>query len=118
MIPSNTVVYNCLCLSVSGYAGPFFKNIPNNTNWVRNIGNENQFFESGNCDYNDSEAYELSEERQNTYVGTDGTQIGIHGGNMPFSSTPTNPQITKCNVAAKSTADGKLSVDIEVNGVE
>ena len=47
--------------------------------------------------------------------GTDGTEVGIYGGSLPYDPTPTNPQITKFNVAAKSTADGKLSVDIEVN---
>ena len=90
----------------------------NNTNWIKNIEWENQFFESGNCQYYDDEKYELSEEKQKSYTGTDGTQVGIYGGNMPFDPIPSNPQITKCNVAAKSTADGKLSVDIEVNGAE
>lgn len=48
------------------------------------------------------------------YKGTDGTELGIYGGNLPFDPTPSNPQITKFNVASKTTADGKLSVDIEV----
>lgn len=48
------------------------------------------------------------------YLGADGTEVGIYGGNLPFDATPTNPQITKFNVASKTTADGKLSVDIEV----
>lgn len=48
------------------------------------------------------------------YLGSDGTEVGIYGGNLPFDATPTNPQITKFNVASKTTADGKLSVDIEV----
>lgn len=53
-----------------------------------------------------------------SYLGNDGTEVGIYGGNMPFDPRTTTPQITKCNVAAKSTADGKLSVDIEVSGIE
>lgn len=48
------------------------------------------------------------------YLGADGTEVGIYGGNLPFDATPTNPQITRFNVASKTTADGKLSVDIEV----
>lgn len=48
------------------------------------------------------------------YKGTDGTELGIYGGNLPFDPIPSNPQITKFNVASKTTADGKLSVDIEV----
>ena len=66
----------------------------------------------------DSETFELTDAAKTQYLGTDGTEVGIYGGNLPFDPTPSNPQITKCNVAAKSTADGKLSVDIEVNAAE
>lgn len=68
--------------------------------------------------YNDDNDYKLTEELKNLIKGTDGTEIGIYGGNLPFDPTTTNPQITKFNVAAKSTADGKLSVDIEVNSAQ
>ena len=66
----------------------------------------------------DNETYELTETAKATYLGTDGTQVGIYGGMLPFDTTPSNPRITKCNVAAKSTADCKLSVDIEVKAAE
>lgn len=62
--------------------------------------------------------YELTEEAKNEYVGSDDTEIGIYGGNLPWSTRILSPQITKCNVAAKTTADGKLSVDIEVKAAE
>ena len=52
------------------------------------------------------------------YLGADGTEVGIYGGSLPYDPTPTNPQISKFNVAAKTTADGKLSVDIEVKSAE
>ena len=68
--------------------------------------------------YNDDNDYKLTEELKSLIKGTDGTEVGIYGGNLPFDPTTTNPQITKFNVAAKSTADGKLSVDIEVNGAQ
>lgn len=57
--------------------------------------------------------YELKDEYAD-WVGGDGTQLGVHGGSLPFDPTPTNPQITKFNVSSKTTADGMLSVDIEV----
>lgn len=69
-------------------------------------------------DYSDSNPYELSEEAKNIVKGTDGTEVGIYGGSIPYDATPTNPRITKFEVAQKTTADGKLSVDIEVNGEE
>lgn len=68
--------------------------------------------------WTESETYELTDEAKNKYLGLDGTEIGIHGGNFPFDPKTSAPQITKFNVAAKSTVDGKLSVDIEVKGVE
>lgn len=61
---------------------------------------------------------ELTDEAKTTYLGMDGKEVGLYGGNLPYDENPSNPQITKCNVAAKSTADGKLSVDIEVKGAE
>ena len=64
--------------------------------------------------FSDTRLMILKEELQTTWLGEDGTQVGIYGGFLPFDPTPTNPQITKFNVASKTTADGKLSVDIEV----
>ena len=68
--------------------------------------------------FSDNSNFELTDEAATKLLGTDGTQAGIYGGNMPYSPVPTSPQITKCNVAAKSTVDGKLSVDITVKGAE
>ena len=62
--------------------------------------------------------YELMDDAKNFCVGNDGTEVGLYGGNLPFSTHILSPQITKCNVAAKTTVDGKLSVDIEVKAAE
>ncbi len=65
---------------------------------------------------NDSEFedYKLTSAAASTYLGDNGTQVGIYGGSMPFNPMVNNPFITKCTVAEKSTPQGKLSVDIEV----
>ena len=110
-LSSDAVAYNCVAIG----AANAFENIPNTTNVVKNY---SDVFKTFKGTYNDSETFELTETAKTTLKGLDGTQVGIYGGNMPFSATPSNPQITKCNVAGKSTADGKLSVDIEVNGAE
>lgn len=65
----------------------------------------------------DNTFYELTDVGK-TYQATDGTEIGLYGGNMPYNPIPFNLQITKCNVAAKTTADGKLSIEIEVKNME
>ncbi|MBR1557066.1 MAG: hypothetical protein IJ647_04815 [Prevotella sp.] len=68
--------------------------------------------------FTENSFYELTSEAKAKYTGTDGTEVGLYGGNLPFDPHTTAPQITKCNVASKSTADGKLSVDIEVQSGE
>ena len=73
-------------------------------------------FEDFTNTYNDNLSFKLKSEAAALYLGSDETQISIYGGNMPFDPTPTNPQITKAKVAGKSTSDGKLKVELEVNG--
>ena len=120
-IPSTTTVFNCVGFYKSFYNNnstyALFANVPNSTNTALGTNSPFKTYTTGS-DYNDSEKFELTDEAKTKYLGIDGTQVGLYGGTLPFSSTPSNPQITKCNVAAKSTADGKLSVDITVNGAE
>lgn len=116
-IPSNCVAYNCVAArSVSSY--PLFANMTNSTNSYSSYDSLFTTYAGAGMGQLDSETFELKEEAQTKFLGTDGTQVGIYGGSLPFDETPSNPQITKCNVAAKSTADGKLSVDIEVKAAE
>lgn len=105
---SSTTYYNNLWLARS-----YNLDSPNNTNVKINPSDERVSFL--NVDYSDSNDYVLTDAVRALIQGTDGTEVGIHGGSLPYDPTPTNPQITKFNVASKSTADGKLSVDIEVN---
>lgn len=110
VVPSGASVYYSLG---TGIRNDPFRDHTNGTNNVE--ADITQVFKTWTGDYTDSETFELTDAAKAKYLGEDGTQIGIYGGNMPFDPTPTNPQITKCQVAAKSTADGKLSVEIEVN---
>ena len=58
--------------------------------------------------------FNLKDEIASSILGNDGTQVGIYGGMIPYSNRPTYMVLKRCNVANKSTIDGKLSVDIEV----
>ncbi|MBQ9203502.1 MAG: hypothetical protein IJ155_04585 [Prevotella sp.] len=113
ILPSDAVVYNCV--GINSTSKNLFTNIPNTSNIMKDY---ESVFKTYTGTYNDDVSFELTDTAKTTLLGLDGTQVGMFGGNMPFDATPTNPQITKCNVAAKSTADGKLSVDITVNGAE
>lgn len=106
---SSITMYNNLCLT--GYS----LSIPNNTN-VK-VANDSEAIKNLLV-YSDDNDYKLTEEAKALIKGVDGTEVGIYGGSLPYDPTPTNPQISKFNVAAKTTADGKLSVDIEVKSAE
>ena len=62
--------------------------------------------------------YQLNDAAKATYLGTDGTEIGIYGGVMPFKATPANPHISGMKVAQKTTESGNLKVEITVKGYE
>lgn len=118
-IPSSCVAYNCIGLGNSR----IFTNMlsKNNTNkYVSSVADVFKTYRatSSGTHITDSETFELTDEAKTKYLGTDGTQVGLYGGNLVYDENPTTPQITKCNVASKSTADGKLSVDIEVKAAE
>lgn len=108
--------------SSSAYNNLFISNqtsilqyVPNNTNLRVPTSDERFAYLRG---YNDSKDYKLTDQNRDVLKATDGGEIGIYGGSLPYSAVPTNPQITKFNVASKTTADGKLSVDIEVKSGE
>ena len=111
---SSNMAYNCVNPSkVKDH--PLFANIPNSTNIYSTAAEVFKTYRSGALENNDSEVFELTDSAKTTFLGTDGTQVGIHGGSFPFDRTVSVPQITKFEVAKQSTADGKLNVNIEVN---
>ncbi len=69
--------------------------------------------ENSESPFKDDTFYELKEQYAEI-MGNDGTQVGIYGGLMPWSWAPSQPKITKFNVARRTNADGKLPVEIEV----
>ncbi|MBD5289424.1 MAG: hypothetical protein HDS26_02335 [Bacteroides sp.] len=108
MVPiSSAAFYNCLFYGKNGN-GTFDEMNQNGTNKVCNdvttVFKEDGFFQ-------------LLEEYK-AFKGTDGKEVGIYGGNLGFDVTPNNPQITRFDVAPKTSVDGKLSIEIEVKGAE
>lgn len=108
--PSNSVFY-CVGLGNNIFSQAIGGSVENTNATVENF---SDFFKTFDGNYNDNETFELTAAAQTTYLGDDGTQVGIYGGSMPFDPKPNNPYITKLNVAEKSTPQGTLSVDIQV----
>lgn len=113
-LPSSSTATNCLAIGYQSFASQ----APNSGNRSVSLTEYAEVFKTFTGTYSDSEQFELTDEAKTTYLGTDGTEVGMHGGLMPYDTTPSYPQITKMNVANKTTADGKLSVEIEVNAAQ
>ena len=113
-IPSSSVANNCVSV---GYDYDIFQNTPSSTG-CKTVKSYANIFKTFTDTYSDTETFELTDAAKTKCLGTDGTQVGLYGGVLPYSSIPSYPQITKMNVANKTTADGKLSVEIEVSAAQ
>ena len=61
-----------------------------------------------------AEDYQLKSSFASSFLGNDGTEVGIHGGMIPYNSRPPYMIIRTTNVAGRTTEDDKLSVEIEI----
>lgn len=105
-ISSNSAVIRS-CIAISNK--PTFFNQNNVVNY------DNQVFDSTTDVFKEgTTTYELTDANKAAWIGSDGTEIGMHGGQFPFTTQLSNPQITKFEVAPKTDSEGKLSVKIEV----
>lgn len=122
---NNSIFFNCImygldALPLTAHAINCVCATGNNTNMFSNLGT------SKNCSYADKDIFvdsnymnPLTDEAKAKYIGDDGTPVGMHdGGPMPWNSTPSYPRISKLNVASRATAEGKLSVEIEVSNAK
>ena len=109
-LPNTTLAINCVAINSPGIFGSC-----QNCSYAASA---EAVFTDFTGSYSDTQTFKLSDEAKTKYLGTDGTEVGMHGGMMPYDSTPSYPQITKMKVANRTTADGKLSVEIEVSAAE
>lgn len=116
-LSANCVAYNCVACTKNSFSNynsgaieKFFQYSYNGTNQA--FHNLTMF---NSEDVVPSYPFTLTEEAQQTYLGNDGTQIGINGGSLPMDPIPDNLLITKCNIAPKTTPTGKLSIEIQVS---
>lgn len=107
-LTANCTAYNCVAINPNDihYINNFFQYSNNGTNQVAVA---SDLFSTT------AWPYLMTESAQTTYLGNDGTQVGIHGGSLPFDPIPDNLLVTTCNIAPKTTADGKLSIEIKVS---
>lgn len=124
-IYKNSQFVSCIMYQTNGYC---FPSTSTAINCVGLDANKKAFREMSlkeNCSYAGMDIFQesnvwkdLTDEAKAKYLGIDGTPVGKFGGMIPYDMTPSYPQITKMNVAAKTTADGKLSVEIGVSAAQ
>lgn len=112
---SSNVFVNCVAINMPKLFNNLVGGIGSNTHRT-SMSEVFETFAGGPMNY--YEEFILKEDFATSFPGNDGTEVGIHGGRMPFSLDPSYMIVKRCNVAGKSTIDGKLSVDIEIETEE
>ena len=107
---SNCKFFNCLGIKTGETS--LFESQENNTNMT--VNNYSDVFETFDGTISFDNIYQLKEEIATSFLGNNGTEVGIYGGMMPYTTRLSYMKIKRCDVAPQSTVDGKLSVDIEV----
>lgn len=107
---SNCTFFNCIGIE-TGETSLFEGQITSN---VMEVDSYEDVFEIFSGEVTNDNIYQLKEDIANTFLGNDGTEVGIYGGMMPYNPRPTYMIMKRCNVAPRSTIDNKLSVEIEV----
>lgn len=64
--------------------------------------------------YSDSQQYLLSDAAKAKHIGSDGTEIGIHGGALPYTEDPVRPKIVNVRVSKNTNAQEHLPVMIQI----
>lgn len=103
-----TDAYNCVWFGQSSDKGPY--NDGNNGKPERH----NSVVPDGTEIFVDDSFYVLNEAGLK-YIGSDGTQVGLYGSELPFSTKTSYPRIKKLHIAPESTSDGKLKVEFELD---
>lgn len=101
--------YACNCIEI----GSVFSNSVNTYDCM-SVDSYSDVFESFDGTFSNYVDFHLREDIPTSFLGNDGTEVGIYGGMSPYNTRPSYLILNRCIVAPRSTVDGKLSVDIEV----
>ena len=107
---SNSTFYNCVEIQTGNTN--IFEGQLNESNMQ--VTSYDEVFETfaGTVEYNEN--YQLKSDFASSFLGNDGTEVGIHGGLLPYNTRPSYMYIRTTNVAGQTNEDNKLSVEIEL----
>lgn len=78
------------------------------------VNNFSNVFETFTGNFSFEEAFILKEAIATGFLGDDGSEVGIHGGYLPYESRPSYQIVKHYNVPNKSDNEGHLNVGIEI----
>lgn len=97
-------------IKVASYSSTEFVDAEGNWQGLSNADIWADTNEDGN--YSDTKTFALKFPQN--YIGTDGTEVGINGGNAPFDRISPIPRILAADVDLRTAEDGKLNVSFKV----
>lgn len=106
-IGATSLLQNCIAIRLGSNYADLLKNMSPYNNTNMQVMSPSNIFETEGF-------YVLKEEIVNTFLGDDGTEVGIHGGLYPYNTKPNYMVIKNIDVADKATSDGKLNLEIEL----
>ena len=110
LLPITATCNNCLSINKS----TLFNNlVSGSNNWT--VGSVTDVFVTYTTAA-EGETFELTDAAKEAYIGTDGTQIGMQGGNYPYTTTVQYPIVTKFNADSQTDKAGMLNIEVEVDG--
>ena len=111
IFPTTTSVSNCLIVHNPYILNRSFSSA--NNQFIDDIAS---VFKTFNFSVGDGETFELTDEAKTTYLGNDSTQLGMYGGIAPYNTKMQYPVVTKLMPEPRTTKDGKLTIDVQVDG--
>ena len=119
----NLYLYNCIVANANKIYGTYAGNCIQVGSVFQNsvqamdcitIDSYSDVFENWDGTFAFDADFSLKEDVTTSFLGSDGTEVGIFGGMYPYNPRPNYLILYRCNVAGRTTIDEKLSVDIEV----
>ena len=89
-----------------------WNNLPGTTNVAMEVSDVFETWDGETFSF-DPNTYKLKANVANSVLGNDGTQVGIFGGDFPFSFTPSYSVIKRLDVPNRTDENGMLNIDVE-----
>ena len=89
-----------------------WSNLPGTTNVAMEVSDVFETWDGEPFSF-DPNTYKLKANVANSVLGNDGTQVGIFGGDIPFSFTPSYSVIKRLDVPNRTDENGMLNIDVE-----